>query len=267
MASVTSEGTLSSHAPELKPSRSATLMSFDTINSLYSWGSLTSNDLAALRQGGRTRMLAAALLYNEKVELTVGTIILCNFILITMMTDRSVQNQPIPLWMDVTNWTCLAVYTLEMVVFLYVERMRTFLHFRQCFDVVVVVASVTGEILEAVKVGVGTGTFSLLRVFRLMRLLRIVRAARALGQIKELMKLVQMMASCFKTLFWAFCMTFLVMTMWSHLAVLFIQPLIEELDQKHVWDDCGSRCQKAFVSVMRANLTFFPNSCCLRQLG
>jgi len=202
-------------------------------------------------------MLAAALLYNEKVELTVGTIILCNFILITMMTDRSVQNQPIPLWMDVTNWTCLAVYTLEMVVFLYVERMRTFLHFRQCFDVVVVVASVTGEILEAVKVGVGTGTFSLLRVFRLMRLLRIVRAARALGQIKELMKLVQMMASCFKTLFWAFCMTFLVMTMWSHLAVLFIQPLIEELDQKHVWDDCGSRCQKAFVSVMRANLTFF----------
>jgi len=73
---------------------------------------------------------------------------------------------------------------------------------------------------------------------------------------KELRKLLQMMGSCFKTLFWSTLLLILVMTVWACIAVEVIHPHMRELDARGAFSSCD-RCVDAFSSVFRANLTLF----------
>jgi Ca2+-binding EF-hand superfamily protein len=134
--------------------------------------------------------------------------------------------------------------------------MRVFARGWNWIDIGVVFVSVVGETVATLYEQFGRGMFGIFRVARILRLVRFVRAAKIIGRVKELRKLVQMAVSCFRTLFWSFCLTFVVMTVWAHMAVVLIQPLVDDLAKKGQWDDC-EECLRSFTSVMRANLTLF----------
>ncbi|CAE7401399.1 Scn11a [Symbiodinium pilosum] len=95
-------------------------------------------------------------------------------------------------------------------------------------------------------------TISLFRALRLVRILRLTRLLRRTRGFRELQKLVRMMATCIKALFWSFVFCFMVMTVWALLIVEIINPLMQDLDL----GDCEG-CVKATSSVMHANLLLF----------
>ncbi|CAK0865801.1 unnamed protein product, partial [Prorocentrum cordatum] len=72
----------------------------------------------------------------------------------------------------------------------------------------------------------------------------------------ELRKLMYMISSCMKTLFWSFLVLGVVMTMWSIVAVELVHPKVLELSSRGQWSDC-ERCSRAFSTVFHANITFF----------
>ena len=55
------------------------------------------------------------------------------------------------------------------------------------------------------------------RVLRLIRIVRLLQLLRRNRSLKELQKLVNMLATCLKTLFWSFVFLCLVMTGWAML--------------------------------------------------
>jgi len=86
--------------------------------------------------------------------------------------------------------------------------------------------------------------------------MRLVRLFRKFVALKELRKLLTMMASCFKTLFWSFIFCFVVMTTWAMLAVELVNPTVQVLSARGIWDECDW-CGRSLSSVMHANLTLF----------
>eukprot|EP00929_Paragymnodinium_shiwhaense_P049823 TRINITY_DN25127_c0_g1_i1.p1 TRINITY_DN25127_c0_g1~~TRINITY_DN25127_c0_g1_i1.p1 ORF type:complete len:488 (+),score=84.26 TRINITY_DN25127_c0_g1_i1:157-1464(+) len=91
---------------------------------------------------------------------------------------------------------------------------------------------------------------------RLCRLLRLLRVTKLFSQLKELRMLMQLVATCAKTMLWSFLMSFLVMSMWAVVAVEVVQPVAQRLVEEGEWADC-ERCGRAFESVMASNLTFW----------
>eukprot|EP00913_Durusdinium_trenchii_P002809 g2600.t1 len=76
----------------------------------------------------------------------------------------------------------------------------------------------------------GADSFGLLRVLRLVRIMRLFRLFRKFSLLKEFRKLLLMIVSCFKTLFWSFLFCFICMAAWSMLAVEMLHPIMDELE-------------------------------------
>merc|ERR1719335_276709 len=64
------------------------------------------------------------------------------------------------------------------------------------------------------------------------------------------------MSSCLRTLVWAACLVFLMLTMWSIIAVEYLNGYVTELANSGFYDDC-LYCSQSFSNIMLANLTFF----------
>ncbi|CAK0842186.1 unnamed protein product [Prorocentrum cordatum] len=157
--------------------------------------------------------------------------------------------------MDALNWAFLSATSGEMLLRCYVERSRAFRSGWHCMDAVVLCLSIAAE-AAVLLIGSGLLLASVFRVLRVSRLLRFLHTLERLSFFRQLRKLIQMFASCLQTLFWSFCLTLLVMTMWANVAVVLLHPLVAELQSQGAWPDCQS-CGRSFASVMRANLTLF----------
>ena len=96
-----------------------------------------------------------------------------------------------------------------------------------------------------------------MRVLRLVRIVRLLQLLRRNRSLKELQKLVNMLATCFKTLIWSFVFLCLVMTGWAMLIVEIIHPYVLQLHQDvRLFMDC-EQCLRATSTVMQANLLLF----------
>merc|ERR1712007_294743 len=94
------------------------------------------------------------------------------------------------------------------------------------------------------------------QVLRNLRMLRLLRAARVIISFKELYSLIVGMSGCLKTLVWAIGLLFLMLTMWSIVAVEYLHGYVADLSRQGFYDDC-TYCSQAFSNIMYANLTFF----------
>ncbi|CAE8732551.1 unnamed protein product [Polarella glacialis] len=83
-----------------------------------------------------------------------------------------------------------------------------------------------------------------------------MKLCRQFRWLSELRKLMMMMASCLRTLFWSFLFCFIVMSAWSMAAVELINPLVQQMAAEGVFDSCRT-CRSSLTSVMRANLMMF----------
>eukprot|EP00746_Dinoflagellata_sp_MGD_P155709 gnl/MRDRNA2_/MRDRNA2_85522_c0_seq1.p1 gnl/MRDRNA2_/MRDRNA2_85522_c0~~gnl/MRDRNA2_/MRDRNA2_85522_c0_seq1.p1 ORF type:complete len:552 (+),score=84.86 gnl/MRDRNA2_/MRDRNA2_85522_c0_seq1:84-1658(+) len=153
-----------------------------------------------------------------------------------------------PIWLRRAEIGFLILYTFEMLVRLFVERIRFFSSSWNLFDGIVVLFGLIGEI-----VGNGMSTVSVLRTVRLLRLLRVVRLLTA---FQELWCLIRGLMECLRTLMWSFILLLVTLTIWSIFAVEMINPLMPDIEASGAYQTCNW-CGNAFSSVMHANLTFF----------
>merc|ERR1712176_845542 len=87
-------------------------------------------------------------------------------------------------------------------------------------------------------------------------MVRLLRLLRLLIAFKELYILVVGVSHCMRTLFWAACLIFLALNVWSILSVEFLSDITEELAESGEYSAC-SWCGTAFSNVWLANLTWF----------
>eukprot|EP00929_Paragymnodinium_shiwhaense_P111836 TRINITY_DN8011_c0_g2_i2.p1 TRINITY_DN8011_c0_g2~~TRINITY_DN8011_c0_g2_i2.p1 ORF type:complete len:729 (-),score=132.94 TRINITY_DN8011_c0_g2_i2:468-2654(-) len=203
------------------------------------------------------RRILKRLFRNQRYDFIMGCVVLFDFAAICRDTDARAQGDG---QVDVVAVTimniCFAAYVFEMVARFYVFGLVLLRRWAVILDVVVVSVSILEQAMELTRALVGGSSFVVVRTIRLLRLLRIVRVIKVFAGMKELRRLTQMIATCTKTMFWSFVMSFLVMSMWSVLAVELVHPVVQDLAENGQWADC-SRCERAFESVMAANLTFF----------
>eukprot|EP00746_Dinoflagellata_sp_MGD_P147866 gnl/MRDRNA2_/MRDRNA2_80179_c0_seq1.p1 gnl/MRDRNA2_/MRDRNA2_80179_c0~~gnl/MRDRNA2_/MRDRNA2_80179_c0_seq1.p1 ORF type:complete len:578 (+),score=62.18 gnl/MRDRNA2_/MRDRNA2_80179_c0_seq1:180-1913(+) len=206
------------------------------------------------------------LVYDQTVEMMTGLIIVANFIVICMETDARSQLLDAPkdsklheeaegmiTRLTFVNIGFLVFYGLEYLMRLYVQRMKYYNNIWNCFDFTVLVSGVVGEILSAFTVSDNIFGTQLLRILRMIRLLRV---SRVLISFPALYRLITGLFTCMKTLLWAAGLIFMMLSAWSIIAVEYIHPLMEDLDQLGYYDSCHW-CPGAFRSIMHSNLTFF----------
>jgi len=220
--------------------------------------SLASLDTVDIQELPQHRRVLANILYSTAMTSTVGIIVVCNFVVILIDTDIRASGGDTPAWVTIVNCACLVLYASEVMLRIIVEHWQVLYAPCNVFDICVVMVSGICEIIELWGAPLAMSSVSMFRVFRVFRMLRLVRALRFISMFEELKKLLQMFACCFKTLFWAVCLIFLMMTVWSTMAVELIHPLIQEIALTGVWDDC-QRCPRAYSSVMQGNLSLFQN--------
>jgi len=207
--------------------------------------------------GGEVRTRVGKVLSSNGFEFFVASVTILNFILICMDTDAQAIDAEAPTWVDPMMHACFVIFCCELALRVFVERRRTLRSPWNVLDSVIVFTGSLDYLL--VWVGADLGQLKLMstiRLVRLCRLLRLLRVVWRFSMFRELRKVVQMMGSCFKTLFWSFILMGIVMTAWAVIAVELINPRLRELAEDGVWDNCD-RCQRAFSSVAHANLTFF----------
>lgn len=184
------------------------------------------------------------------MDLFIGIVVLVNFILICVDTDARAGGKRTPTSVLVGMQVCLGVYVVEFCARVFIERSQVMNDTWNGFDLAIIVCS----LLE--MCGIFLGHLALLRVLRLFRLVRLARQMHVFsGFFRELSKLMQMMMSCCRTLFWSFVMCFVAMTFWAALAVEMLDELLQDMEVEQ-WNAC-ERCRRSFSTVMGANLTLF----------
>eukprot|EP00747_Dinoflagellata_sp_TGD_P138643 gnl/TRDRNA2_/TRDRNA2_175800_c3_seq31.p1 gnl/TRDRNA2_/TRDRNA2_175800_c3~~gnl/TRDRNA2_/TRDRNA2_175800_c3_seq31.p1 ORF type:complete len:584 (+),score=76.87 gnl/TRDRNA2_/TRDRNA2_175800_c3_seq31:255-1754(+) len=96
---------------------------------------------------------------------------------------------------------------------------------------------------------------SVLGVLRLFRAMRFVRAVRSIKLFRELYRILHGFIGSLKAIFWATILLFILLTMWSLVAVEILHPLNKIVARSGAYEGC-ERCGRAFESVMASNLTF-----------
>ncbi|CAE8593115.1 unnamed protein product [Polarella glacialis] len=199
------------------------------------------------------RMVANCLRHNA-FDLSLGLIICLDVIFNVADIDARAVDQSPPMWADIGAKICLAVYMVEFLINFFVFGWVLFRNPWLVVDFCIILSGMLEVILTAG--GISAKEFTLLRLLRLLRVLRLMKLCRHHRWLTELKKLVMMMASCVRTLFWSFLFCFIVMSAWSMAAVELINPVVQQMAAEGAFGDCRT-CRSALTSVMRANLTMF----------
>lgn len=152
---------------------------------------------------------------------------------------------------------CLALYTIELSVFLCISDCQTRLHWTMLMDIAIIGCGWAERLIQVVAEDSISFRITVLRPLRLVRIFRLLRSLKRLRPLRELHKLATMMATCFRTLLWSFLLCFVVMTVWAMLMVELIYPALLDMNRlEGTFEDCGY-CQRAMSTVMDANLLLF----------
>jgi len=168
--------------------------------------------------------------------------------------DSRAQNESTPSWAATVSNLCFTIYLLEFTLRVFIKRTQIFDSKWVVLDFIICFAGLLEVVLNAS--GISIEQVSMMRLLRLARIMRLIRLFRKFAFLRELRKLMNMAASCLKTLLWSFVFCFIVMTVWAMAAVELIQPLVVQMTAEGQFEDCPF-CQVALSSVMRANLLLF----------
>ena len=146
---------------------------------------------------------------------------------------------------------CLCLYSIDTVLVIIAKGLRIFLEPMMLTDAFVLLCGYVETLMQYLGYGDLMSSVAVFRMLRLVRILRVGKVLRRTGGFRELQKLIRMLSTCLKTLFWSFIFCFVMMTVWALLIVELVNPLMEE-----VFEDC-LECQRSTSSVMRANVLLF----------
>ena len=153
---------------------------------------------------------------------------------------------------------CLGLYTAEVLTMWILRGRKAFRHWTMRLDIVIIMAGFTELALDSLAsdIMINLGFVPILRMVRVLRLARLLKRLRA---FRELQKLVRMMATCLRALFWSFVFCFMIMTVWAMLIVEFVHPIMTHMDSLASEQICQNwpACSTATSGVMEANLLLF----------
>lgn len=200
------------------------------------------------------RRKLAAFLRSGPVDFFLTSVVIYNLFVVVAETDQRSKfgDESTLQWVDISNSVLLAFYTTELVIRLFTLRKWFFVDRLNWLDfgliahdlIMLPVSAIFGDVIS----------LSFLRVFRLARLGRSYRVIRISPELGMLLK---GLVATLRSIFVSTIVIFALLTIWSILAVEFIQPI--NLDVARTTDkykDC-ERCERAFQTVLDANLTFF----------
>ncbi|MFI3325898.1 MAG: ion transporter [Clostridia bacterium] len=132
---------------------------------------------------------------NSKFENTILVIILLNAILLGLQTSQAV-NQSIGTYLTVIDTICLVIFTLEILLKLFVYKFTFFKTGFNVFDFIIVLTSILSD-LSFLSV------FRVLRVFRVLKTLKSVRALRMVSGVSKLNIIIKAIGKSITSILWS----------------------------------------------------------------
>eukprot|EP00913_Durusdinium_trenchii_P030586 g28646.t1 len=157
---------------------------------------------------------------------------------------------------------CLLMYTLELALNFWVQGpllgWKLLKDWMVLLDMAIILCGYIDLMLNLIAQRDFVLRLGIFRAFRLARIIRLMRVLRKMRALRELQKLVTMMSTCLKALFWSFVFCFLVMSIWAMFMVEVVNPLIHEM-KSDAFQNCPE-CMTSTGSVMAANLLLFQTA-------
>eukprot|EP00929_Paragymnodinium_shiwhaense_P002756 TRINITY_DN10303_c0_g1_i4.p1 TRINITY_DN10303_c0_g1~~TRINITY_DN10303_c0_g1_i4.p1 ORF type:complete len:641 (+),score=119.96 TRINITY_DN10303_c0_g1_i4:223-2145(+) len=200
------------------------------------------------------RKAARQFVLHAYYDCVSGFVVFVDFIAICQDTDCKASADCTNIVASTVMMCCFVFYVFDLLLRLCADGLSVFKQRTHVLDAFVICVSIFELSMDAMQQA--TSSVTMIRMVRLCRLLRLVRVVKLFASMKELRRLVQMIATCGRTMFWSFLMAFLVMTMWAVAAVELVHPVAQKLADEGTWPEC-ERCGRAFETVMSVNLTFF----------
>ncbi|CAE7421969.1 HVCN1, partial [Symbiodinium sp. KB8] len=107
---------------------------------------------------------------------------------------------------------CLCLYALELLFQVFARGRRVLHDWLAWMDLIIIVSGCVDLLVSAFVKIEFLSKIGAMRVLRLIRIVRLLQLLRRNRSLKELQKLVNMLATCLKTLLWSFVFLCLVMT-------------------------------------------------------
>jgi voltage-gated sodium channel len=173
--------------------------------------------------------------------------------LVVFETDAGVDDGESPIWIKVLTNCLLGIYTSELLVKIYVYRVRFVFDFWNILDSLIVGVDLIFVLISLVVDALPS--IAILRVFRLVRLARAFKAAKAFHELNSLLRAC---ACAIKAIFWGMVMMGLTLTVWGILSVQLIHPINTRIAKSRPWlyEGCD-RCPRAFSTVFDSVLTIW----------
>ncbi|CAE7020912.1 Scn11a, partial [Symbiodinium sp. KB8] len=188
---------------------------------------------------------------NKFMANLFAVIVLVDFLCTCIDVDTRATGANTGDLVQITADVCLCAYSIDTLLVVIAKGLRILLEPMMMTDAFVLTCGYVETLMQYLGYGDLMSSVAVFRMLRLVRILRVTRVLRRTGGFRELQKLIRMLSTCLKTLFWSFIFCFVMMTVWALLIVELVNPLMEE-----VFEDC-LECQKSTSSVMRANVLLF----------
>mmetsp|Transcript_19388 Transcript_19388/g.55595 ORF Transcript_19388/g.55595 Transcript_19388/m.55595 type:complete len:556 (+) Transcript_19388:46-1713(+) len=191
---------------------------------------------------------------HQKCKIAIQLVVVVSMILVIVDTDIQASGEDAPPWLKVLNALLLLLYFVEMQARLFVLRWDFFLDWESSIDLVAVVADTSLTLADAIwDIAIPMGFVRIVRILKVTRVLRTMTRST----FPELNLMVRGMVMATRSLMWGVMLLFLLLNLWSILAIMFIHPLVQDLDRKGVWadQDC-QHCPRTYSSWAHAMLTF-----------
>eukprot|EP00929_Paragymnodinium_shiwhaense_P117455 TRINITY_DN8805_c0_g3_i1.p1 TRINITY_DN8805_c0_g3~~TRINITY_DN8805_c0_g3_i1.p1 ORF type:complete len:676 (+),score=125.28 TRINITY_DN8805_c0_g3_i1:51-2078(+) len=220
-------------------------------------GAEAQEDMDSSEGVSAARRLAWEVTRSQHYEVLSGVVVFIDFVAICRDADsRAAAETGTDILTLATMKCCFVFYVVDLALRAFARGLSIMKKPSNILDLFIIAVSVLEQLLEFVQSASKSDSLITVRMTRMCRMLRLVRVTKLLAGLKELRLLVQLVATCGKTMFWSFLLSLLVMSMWALLAVELVHPVAQRLAERGTWADCA-RCDRAFESVMASNLTFW----------
>mmetsp|Transcript_126139 Transcript_126139/g.251942 ORF Transcript_126139/g.251942 Transcript_126139/m.251942 type:complete len:584 (-) Transcript_126139:108-1859(-) len=157
-----------------------------------------------------------------------------------------------------TEQTFAAIFTVELILRLYVARLDFFRSCLNILDALIVILTLLDLVYFSRMANTSTN-ISVLRLVRIVRVARVMRIARTLRAFQELRILLKTMQASVMAVFWSMCMMFLFMLMMAMLLCQLLHDFIisetEELQSRMDLNDLYGSGTKALQTVFKATFS------------
>lgn len=203
-------------------------------------------------QWSHTRAKVAEVIKKDSFDAIMVVVVLANMVLVVIETDAGVQGRK-PAWIVALAYAFLCIYICELSLRLYVDRAEYFHSKLNCFDATIVLTDAVFQVAIDSLIG-SIPSISVLRVLRVIRLMRVIRVLRG---FRELWLMLHGFAAAMKAMFWACVLVFMLLLMWSVVAVEILHPISQEIVREGGYPERCLRCSRSFETTMDSMISWF----------